>query len=150
MTKIDAINARILSELRRDGRVSNAELAERVGLSASACLRRVQELERQGIIAGYRAVLNQAALGQGFVVYMGVGLSTHTKKVQEGFERAMDAAPEVTECHNVTGRIEYLLRIEVEDLAAYKAFHTDCLGALPDVSSITSYVVMGSPKDERA
>ncbi len=150
MTKIDHINERILSELRADGRISNADLAERVGLSASACLRRVQELERQGVITGYRAVLDKRTLGIGFTVLVGVGLSTHTKKAQEAFERAMATAPEVTECHNVTGRIEYLLRVEVEDLVAYKTFHTDCLGALPQVSSITSYVVMGSPKDERA
>ncbi|NRA30029.1 MAG: Lrp/AsnC family transcriptional regulator [Parvularculaceae bacterium] len=150
MTKIDDINRRILSTLRADGRISNADLAERVGLSASACLRRVQELERQGVISGYRAVLDNSARGIGFVVMVGVGLSTHTQKVQADFERAMKAAPEVTECHNVTGPIEYLLRVEVEDLEAYKAFHTDCLGALPHVSSISSYVVMASPKDERA
>jgi len=150
MTKIDAINERILSCLKADGRISNADLAEKVGLSASACLRRVQELERQGVISGYRAVLDNRTLGVGFVVYVGVGLSTHTKKVQQAFERAMEAAPEVSECHNVTGRIEYLLRVEVADLAAYKEFHTDRLGALPQVSSITSYVVMGSPKDGRA
>lgn len=150
MTKIDDINRRILSVLRGDGRISNADLAARVGLSASACLRRVQELERQRVIGGYRAVLDSKSMGIGFVVMVGVGLSTHTKKVQADFERAMNAAPEVTECHNVTGPIEYLLRVEVEDLEAYKAFHTDRLGALPQVSSISSYVVMASPKDERA
>ena len=81
---------------------------------------------------------------------MAVGLSSHTKAAQEAFERAVAAAPEVIECHNVTGAIEYLLRVEVADLAAYKRFHTDVLGTLPQVSAITSYVVMGSPKDERA
>ena len=150
MTKIDKIDERILRELSRDGRISNVELADRVGLSASACLRRVQELERTGVIAGYHARLNRAARGVGFTVYVTVGLSSHTKASHEGFERAIERAPEVRECHHVTGAVEYLLRIEVADLAAYKRFHTDRLGALPHVNSITSYVVMGSTKDERA
>ena len=136
--------------LSRDGRISNLDLADKVGLSPSASLRRVQELERRGIIKGYRVVLDKAALGTGFVAYAAVGLNSHTKASQQAFERAMSVAPEVVECHNITGTVEYLLRIEVVDLAAYKSFHTDVIGTLPQVNSITSYVVMGSPKDERA
>ncbi|WP_170366167.1 Lrp/AsnC family transcriptional regulator [Ruegeria arenilitoris] len=150
MASIDLKNQQILQELARNGRISNLELADRVGLSPSACLRRVQELERSGIISGYRAVLNPAAMGVGFVAYIGVGLGEHTKTAQEGFEKAVQLAPEVVECHNITGTIEYLLRVECADLSAYKTFHTDVLGTLPHVTSITSYVVMGSPKDLRA
>ena len=148
--KIDPLPRRILQALIRDGRISNVDLAEKVGLSPSACLRRVQELERSGVIKGYRAVLDRTALGTGFTAYLAVGLSDHSKASQETFERAIAQAPEVIECHNVTGTIEYLLRIEVADLAGYKAFHTDVLGILPGVTSLTSYVVIGSPKDERA
>lgn len=150
MAKSDEINDRILHELSRDGRISNLDLAERVGLSPSACLRRVQELERSGIIAGYRAVLDPAARGIGFVAYIGVGLGMHTKAAQEGFEKALALAPEVVECHNITGAIEYLLRVECADLKSYKSFHTDVLGTLPHVAALTTYVVMGSPKDLRA
>ncbi|WP_170445787.1 Lrp/AsnC family transcriptional regulator [Ruegeria arenilitoris] len=150
MANIDLKNQQILRELARNGRISNLELADRVGLSPSACLRRVQELERSGVISGYRAVLNPAAMGVGFVAYIGVGLGEHTKTAQEGFEKAVQLAPEVVECHNITGTIEYLLRVECADLSAYKTFHTDVLGTLPHVTSITSYVVMGSPKDLRA
>lgn len=150
MTELDAINKRILRELSNNGRVSNLELAERVSLSPSACLRRVQELERTGVISGYRAVLDLKAMGIGFVAYVSVGLSHHTKKAQEDFEIAISRSPEVRECHNVTGAIEYILRIEAADLAAYKHFHTEVLGILPQVNSITTYVVMESPKDERA
>lgn len=150
MAKLDDISERILRELGRDGRQSNIALADRVGLSPSACLRRVQDLERQGIITGYRAVLDRTKLGGGFVAYIGVGLSEHSKAAQEKFERAISRAVQVRECHNITGTIEYLLRVECADIAAYKEFHTDLLGALPHVNSITSYVVMGSPKDERA
>jgi DNA-binding Lrp family transcriptional regulator len=150
MQRIDEKSEQILQELSRDGRISNIALADRVGLSPSACLRRVQEMERAGIIKGYRAVLDRAALGSGFVAYIGVGLKDHTKASQEAFERSISRAREVRECHNITGTIEYLLRVECADLPSYKRFHTDMLGALPQVSSITSYVVMGSPKDERA
>jgi len=147
---MNQVNQQILRVLSQDGRISNLELADRIGLSPSACLRRVQELERRGVIAGYRAVLDKGAMGIGFVAYATVGLSVHTKASQEAFERAMSTAPEVVECHNITGSVEYLLRIEVADLARYKAFHTDVVGTLPQVREITSYVVMGSPKDERA
>lgn len=150
MTKMDDINRRILRELQSDGRITNAELAQKVGLSASACLRRVQELEKSGVIAGYRAVVNRAAMGSGFIAYVAVGLSEHHKRNQRNFEKAMAAAPQVRECHNVTGAIEYILRVEVEDLVAYKHFHTEVLGQVPEVASITSYIVMGSPKDDRA
>ena len=144
------MNSKILRELTLNGRISNLDLADRVGLSPSACLRRVQEMERRGVIKGYRVVLDKAVLGVGFVAYASVGLNSHTKSSQEAFEAAMAVAPEVVECHNVTGTVEYLLRIEVADLAAYKSFHTDVIGTLPQVNSITSYVVMGSPKDARA
>ena len=147
---MDAINDHIVQELSRDGRISNLDLAERVGLSPSACLRRVQDLERRGVIRGYRAMLDKTSLGIGFVAYATVGLTSHTKASQKAFERAMEIASEVVECHNITGAVEYLLRIEVADLPAYKAFHTDVIGTLPQVNSITSYVVMGSPKAARA
>lgn len=84
-----------MQALGRKGQISNIELAERVGLSPSACLRRVQELERSGVIAGYRTVLIPAALGIGFVAYVTVGLSVHSKKAQEGFEKSISRSPEV-------------------------------------------------------
>jgi DNA-binding Lrp family transcriptional regulator len=150
MTKMDDTNHRILRELSRDGRQTNLQLADRIGLSPSACLRRVQEMERAGIIKGYRAVIDSEKLGLGFVAYVTVGLNSHTKAAQEAFERAVARAPQVRECHNVTGTIEYLLRVETADLAAYKHWHTDVLGVLPQVQAITTFVVMGSPKDDRA
>ena len=147
--KIDRIGQKILRELTRDGRIANTQLAERVGLSPSACLRRVQEMERAGIITGYRAVLDPQALGRGFVAYVTVGLAEHTKAAQQRFEQAVAGFDEVRECHNITGTIEYLLRVEAADLAAYKHFHSDCLGTVEGVSRLTTHVVMESPKDER-
>ena len=149
MTDLDTTDQRILQVLSTDGRISNVELAQKIGLSPSACLRRVQDLERSGTIQGYRAILNPAAIGIGFIAYVTVGLSRHTKAEQKDFEAAIARTPVVRECHNITGSVEYLLRVETRDLPAYKHFHTEVLGALPQVATITSYIVMESPKDER-
>ena len=150
MKELDAISQRILRTLEDDGRISNTLLAEQVGLSPSACLRRVQELERTGIIKGYRAVLDREKLGTGITAFVMVGLSAHLSKDARVFERAMEAALQVRECHNITGAVEYLLRVEVADLPAYKDFHANILGTLSQVSSITSYISLGSSKDKRA
>jgi DNA-binding Lrp family transcriptional regulator len=150
MTTLSEKDKDILRILSKEGRISNIDLADRVALSASACLRRVQALESSGVIAGYRAVLDRSQTGIGFVAYLAVGLSQHSKQAQTAFETAMKIAPQVRECHNITGSVEYLLRVEVEDLKAYKIFHTDILGRVAQVATITTYVVMGSPKDERS
>jgi Lrp/AsnC family transcriptional regulator, leucine-responsive regulatory protein len=150
MVRLDATDRRILQVLQQDGRIANIALADRVGLSPSACLRRVQDLERSGVIRGYRAIVDPVRIGIGFVAYVTVGLNSHTKVAQEAFERAIARAVEVRECHNVTGTVEYLLRVETADLAAYKHWHTDVLGILPQVQAITTFVVMDSPKDDRA
>ena len=147
---MDQIDRTILHELELDGRVSNTQLANMVGLSASACLRRVQELEREGLIKGYRAVLDRSRLGGAITIFVMVGLSAHLAKDSKRFEAAMDAAPEVRECHNITGSVEYLLRVEVDSLEVYKSFHADTLGVLPQVASITSHISLGSSKDMRA
>ena len=148
--ELDETDDRILRVLQREGRITNQALAGRLGLSPSTCLRRVAEMERRGVIAGYRAVLPPAARQVGFVAYVAVGLARHSNEAQQAFERICRAAPQVRECHNITGSVEYLLRVEVHDLAAYKLFHVDVLGAFPQIATITTHVVMGSPKDDRA
>jgi len=150
MLEIDDINRNILSKLETNGKISNTELAQSIGLSPSACLRRVQELERVGIIKGYRAVIDREAMGATITIFVMVGLSAHLSKDARAFERAMAAAPNVRECHNVTGSVEYLLRVEMPSLAAYKDFHANVLGTLTQVNSITSYICLGSPKDQCA
>lgn len=138
-----------MRHLEQDGRISNADLAKRVGLSPSACLRRVQEMERNGTIRGYRAVLDRTTLDAGFTVFTAIALADHKKSSQRDFEDVVRKAPQVRECHNVAGSFEYLLRVEVADLAAYKAFHTNVLGTISALRSITSYVSMDTVKDER-
>lgn len=148
--ELDKINANILQELENNGRISNNDLAQKVGLSPSACLRRVQELERQEIITGYKATINRKIYGIGTILFVTVRLSEHTQKAQKSFEKVMKHAPEVRECHNITGNFEYLLRIEVPSLDSYKEFHTNTLGSIPQVTEIITYVSLESPKDERA
>ena len=149
MTDLDEISRKILRELQANSRLTNLELAARVGLSPSACLRRVQELERRGTIQGYTARVDPSHVGRDYLVYVAVALSDHSKAAQSRFEQAMTAAEEVTECHNIAGVFEYLLRVEARDLAAYKRFHSDVLGTVPGVRSITSHIVMGTSKDAR-
>ncbi len=146
---MDKFDERILRELQDNGRIANVELAERVGLSASATLRRVQELEKQGVISGYKAIVNKTAMGVGFVAYVSIGLASHSKKAQLEFEQHVQFVDEVVECHNITGANEYMLRVETADLPAYKRFHADVLGECKQVDAITTMVVMDSPKDQR-
>ncbi|WP_038175972.1 MULTISPECIES: Lrp/AsnC family transcriptional regulator [Vibrio] len=146
---MDKFDERILHELKADGKVSNVELAERIGLSPSATLRRVQELEKRAVIKGYRAVLDNTQLGVGFIAYVSIGLCSHKKQSQQEFEDHVRFVEQVVECHNITGANEYLLRVETKDLASYKKFHADVLGECTQVQSITTMVVMDSPKDER-
>ncbi|MDA0129514.1 Lrp/AsnC family transcriptional regulator [Vibrio sp. MarTm2] len=146
---MDRYEERILHELKQDGRLSNVDLAHRIGLSPSATLRRVQDLEKRGVIKGYRAVLDRAQRGVGFVAYVSIGLASHRKQAQLEFEEHVRFVDEVVECHNITGANEYLLRVETQDLTSYKKFHADVLGECAQVQSITTMVVMDSPKDER-
>ncbi|MDO5656771.1 MAG: Lrp/AsnC family transcriptional regulator [Paracoccus sp. (in: a-proteobacteria)] len=147
---IDADDERILHALRRDGRITNQALADAVGLSPSTCLRRVAAMEKRGIIAGYRAVLGPEARDIGFMAYVMIGLSRHTSAVQLAFERRCASAPQVVECHNITGTVEYILRVECRDLPAYRQFHRDVLGDFEHLATITTHVVVGTSKDERA
>ena len=147
---MDAIDDKILRILRKDGRITHQALAERVGMSASTCQRRVEAMERQGIIAGYRAVLGDAARQVGFAAFVLVGLGRHTARVQQAFEARCAAAPQVVECHNITGTVEYLLRVECRDLTSYKQFHHEVLGGFPDLTTIVTHVIVGTSKDDRA
>ncbi len=139
---MDEVDRSILAVLEQHGRISNAELAERVGLSPSPCLRRVRQLEEAGVIRGYRAIIDPAAIGRGLRVFAGVRLLRHARTDVVGFERGITELPEVVACHHVTGNYDYLLQVEVADLPAYERFHAHQLAALPAVATVTSYVTM--------
>jgi Lrp/AsnC family leucine-responsive transcriptional regulator len=139
---MDEIDEAILAVLDRHGRISNAELADRVGLSPSPCLRRVRRLEDSGVIRGYRALIDPAAIRRGLRVFAGVRLARHARADVLAFERAVVQLPEVVHSHHVTGNYDYLLQVEVADLAAYEHFHANRMASLPGVASVASYVAM--------
>ena len=139
---MDDVDRAILAVLDQYGRISNAELADLVGLSPSPCLRRVRKLEDTGAIRGYRALIDPAAVGRGLRVFAGVRLVRHTRAEVAAFERAVTRLPEVVHTHHVTGNYDYLLQIEVADLPAYEDFHANRLAELPCVATVTSYVTM--------
>lgn len=139
---MDEIDRSILRVLQADGRLSNAELAARVGLSPSPCLRRVRRLEETGVIRGYRALIDPQAVGRSLRVFAGVRLLRHARSEVQAFEQAVVRLSEVVYCHHVTGNYDYLLQVEVADLTAYEDFHANRLADLPGVAAVTSYVAM--------
>jgi Lrp/AsnC family leucine-responsive transcriptional regulator len=139
---MDDVDRAILAVLEEDGRISNADLAARVGLSPSPCLRRVRRLEEAGVIRGYRALVDPAAVGRGLRVFAGVRLVRHARADVVAFERAVVALHEVVYTHHVTGNYDYLLQVEVADLPAYEDFHANRLASLPGVAMVSSYVTM--------
>lgn len=145
-TDLDRLDLRILDVLQRDGRITNLKLAETVGLSPTAVLARVQRLTREGYILGYEARLNPAKLGAGLLVFVEVLLDRTTPNVFEHFKAAVQAAPQVLECHMVAGGFDYLLKTRVADMADYRRFAGDVLWQLPGVRETRTYAVMEEVK----
>lgn len=139
---MDDVDRAILAVLEKDGRISNNELAARVGLSPSPCLRRVRQLEEAGVIRGYQALIDPAAIGRSLRVFAGVRLIRHAHADVVAFERGVTQLPAVIACHHITGNFDYLLQVEVADLPAYENFHANQLAALPGVATVSSYVTM--------
>jgi Lrp/AsnC family leucine-responsive transcriptional regulator len=142
IASVDEVDRSILAVLETRGRISNAELAAEVGLSPSPCLRRVRRLEEAGVIRGYRALIDPAAVGRALRVFVGVRLMRHAHADVAAFERAVVQLSEAVYSHHVTGNYDYLLQVEVADLPAYENFHATRLAALPGVAAVTSYVAM--------
>jgi len=135
---LDAMDRRILSILQTEGRVTNADLAERVHLSPSACLRRVRELEEAGIIDRYAALLHPGKIGRGDTVFVEVSLEGQTDATLDAFERAVRTCPEVMECCLMAGDTDYLLKLTVSDGGDYERLHRQVLSRLPGVARIRS------------
>ena len=135
---LDAIDRRILENLQNDARMSNVTLAEKVGLSPSPCLRRVGGLESAGVIKGYATLVDAEAVGLPVSVFVNVTLERQIEKALEAFEKEIRARPEVMECYLMTGDADYLLRVVLADLAAYRQFLMDHLTRIPGVSNIRS------------
>jgi Lrp/AsnC family leucine-responsive transcriptional regulator len=135
---LDRIDRRILSLLQEDGRISNVDLAARVGLSASPCLRRVRRLEAEGYIRKYSAVLDAEKVGFGVTIFVYVSLTESTRAAVEGFRAAVMKIPEIIECHSVSGNEDFILTVLTRDLESYKRVNDEALLRLPHVSKKVS------------
>jgi len=138
LATMDAIDAAILRILQQNGRIANAELAEKVGLSASACSRRVDILEKSGVISGYHARLSHKALDYRIMVIVHISLSGQFAKTLTEFEAAVKLCPNVLVCYLMSGEYDYILRVAAKDLEDYERIHRDWLSALPHVVKINS------------
>ncbi|MHC9083822.1 Lrp/AsnC family transcriptional regulator [Luteimonas sp. RIT-PG2_3] len=143
---LDRTDLLLLAELQRAGRQSNAELAERVHLSPSACLRRVQRLERDGVIAGYRAEVSPDRVGLGLQAFVRVQLKQHDAETVDAFARHVDSWDEVVTCHALTGDMDYLLQIAVSDLEHFSRFLLDNLLNKAGVADVNSSFVLRTVK----
>jgi Lrp/AsnC family leucine-responsive transcriptional regulator len=135
---LDRIDRRILEALQEDGRLSNVDLAERVALSPSPCLRRVKRLEEDGVIAGYRAVLDRRTIGLGLTVFVEIKVGKHSRDNAAMLHEALLAIPEVVSCHMVSGAADFLAEVVVADLEAYERLMTEKLLTLPTIEDVRS------------
>ncbi|PCI64808.1 MAG: ArsR family transcriptional regulator [Kordiimonadales bacterium] len=144
--KLDAVDRKILASLQAEGRITNVELAERVGITAPPCLRRVRALEEEGYIQGYHAFLNQEALGYGLTVFAMVGLHSQAENDLQAFEEQAKGWPMVRECFMLNGEIDFILKIVAHDLASFQQFLTSSLTPAPNVASVKTSLTIRTSK----
>ena len=142
MSILSGEDRRILSQLQADGRISNADLADRVGLSASPCWRRVRRLEEEGVIRRYRAELDRRKIGLGVLVYVSVQIDKHSDEDASAFERDIAQLPEVISCHSVAGGTDFILMVVCRDLDAYAEFSMVTFRRLPGIKAMTTNVAL--------
>ena len=147
-TRLDPIDRKILAELQADGRMTNVELARRVGISAPPCLRRVRTLEEQGYIRGYHADVDPRELGFEVQVFAMVGLEKQAEADLSAFEEQCRQWPLVRECHMLAGDMDFILKIVAKDWDSYQEFHKNELTAMPGVVSVKSSLTIRSGKEE--
>jgi DNA-binding Lrp family transcriptional regulator len=145
---LDEIDRHLLAELQSEGRITNVELASRVGLTAPPCLRRVRALEEAGIIRGYHAELDPAALSYTITVFAMVSLKSQAEESLKAFEEHMNTLPEVRECHMLNGEIDFMLKIFSHDLQSFQEFLTSRLTPAPNVASVKTSLVIRTAKNK--
>lgn len=146
-SSIDFTDRRILEELQRDGRIAFVDLAERVNLSKSPCLKRLRRLEKQGYITGYRAEIDPDKIAQGYLVYVQVKLESTKRDFLETFNAKVKEVPQILTCHMMSGGYDYLLKVRTRDMHAYRELLGDVISALPGVSQTSTFPVMEQVKD---
>lgn len=147
-TRLDPIDRKILAELQADGRMTNVELARRVGISAPPCLRRVRTLEEQGYIRGYHARVDARELGFEVQVFAMVGLQSQAEADLVAFEEQCRAWPLVRQCHMLNGEVDFILKCVAPDLSTFQSFLTGELTAAPNVASVRTSLVIRVSKDD--
>ncbi|MGI9381104.1 MAG: Lrp/AsnC ligand binding domain-containing protein [Methyloligellaceae bacterium] len=145
---LDEIDRKILNELQSNGRISVVELSNRVNLTKTPCAERLRRLERNGVIEGYRAELNPAALEASYISFVQISLEQTTTEMFEKFYEAVNRIPEIQSCHMVAGGFDYLLKIRTRDVTHYRAVLGEHIATLPGVQQTHTYVVMETVKDE--
>lgn len=145
---LDRIDKRILMELQKNGRISNVALSKKVGLSTTPCLERVKRLEKQGVITGYKAVLDAESIGASLLVFVEITLEKTAQNVFSEFSKSVQDFDEILECHLVSGSFDYLLKTRVKSMASYRKLLGDTLLKLPYVSASRTYVVMEEVKND--
>lgn len=148
MQQIDRIDRRILDVLQRDGRITNLELSDRIGLSPTATSERMRRLLKEGFVTGFGARLDPQRLGFGLLVFVEVLLDKTTPDIFTRFAEAVNRAPEVLECHMVAGGFDYLVKTRMADMAAFRRFLGDVLLSLPGVRETRTYAVMEEVKND--
>ncbi len=148
--KLDAIDKKILALLQERGRMTNAELSKQVSLSAASALERVKKLERGGVIKGYHASLDHAAVGIGLLVLVEVTLARHQHDAIVRFVEAIQGVEEIVTCYHVTGRADYLLRVAARDIPSYEIFVMETLSALPGVQHIETMMILSAVKESNS
>ena len=144
---LDRFDQRILAELSRDGRMPVTELARRVGLSKTPCQVRMKRLRAEGYILGFRAVLGHAKLGQDHVAFVEVKLTDTTEAALSAFNAAVQAVPEIEQCHMIAGAFDYLLKVRTRDMKTYRKVLGETVSALPHVGSTSTHVSMEPVKE---
>lgn len=148
MANLDDIDRKLLAELQAEGRVTNVELASRVGLTAPPCLRRVRSLEEAGVIRGYHAELDPSKLGFAITVFAMVSLKSQAESALREFEQHVKSLPEVRECHMLNGEIDFILKIVSPDLQSFQEFLTSKLTPAPNVDSVKTSLTIRTAKHE--
>lgn len=148
MSNLDQIDRRLLAELQAEGRVTNVELAQRVGLTAPPCLRRVRALEEDGVIRGYHADIDPAKMGFAITVFALVSLKSQAEEALRQFEDHVRELPEVRECHMLNGEIDFILKIVSRDLQSFQEFLTSKLTSAPNVASVKTSLTIRTAKQE--
>ena len=146
LSSLDAADLRILRIFQQDGRITNQELARQAGLSPASCFDRVKRLRERGIILGYTALLDPHQLGSALMIFVEVLLDRTTDDVFSAFAEHVRKVPQVLECHMVAGGFDYLLKVRVADMTAYRAFLGNILAAMPGVRETRTYAVLEEVK----